>query len=200
MAAGRCRPRAGRNPGRVGPVNTVEFAGAIRREDLIVRRTVIDTMGRVREFPSTAARLVARLRVMSSGCIEWQGSRSPKGYGRIRHDGETRLAHRVAYALEFGSAPAGLLILHSCDNPPCCNPSHLRAGTPSDNTSDMLERGREDRRFNEDNPRTKLTRDDVGAVRAAAADGQSFKSIARVWGVHPVTVSRICRNLRRTAA
>ncbi len=51
-------------------------------------------------------------------------------------------AHRFAYALWKGEIPDGLWILHSCDQRPCCNPDHLRAGTAKENTQDMHERGR----------------------------------------------------------
>lgn len=88
------------------------------------------------------ARIEARVTVTADGCWEWQGARLPKGYGRIGIDGSVQLVHRVMYTLDQGQIPEGLHVLHSCDNPPCCNPGHLRAGTPSDNMLDAVERGR----------------------------------------------------------
>src|SRR3954465_9420162 len=63
-------------------------------------------------------------------CWEWQGARTNKGYGyvgRWRRDRE--VAHRRAFRLANGHDAAGL-VCHACDNPPCCNPSHLYDGTP----------------------------------------------------------------------
>lgn len=40
-----------------------------------------------------------------------------------------------------GPIPEGMLVLHSCDNPRCVNPVHLRVGTVSDNASDREQRG-----------------------------------------------------------
>lgn len=51
-------------------------------------------------------------------------------------------AHRVAYEIANGPIPDDLWVLHSCDNPPCCNPSHLRVGTYKDNVRDRVERDR----------------------------------------------------------
>lgn len=48
---------------------------------------------------------------------------------------------RLAYLLAKGPIRKGQYILHSCDVPTCINPSHLRAGTPSDNMRDKYERG-----------------------------------------------------------
>jgi hypothetical protein len=76
------------------------------------------------------------------GCWEWKRGRYAQGYGQVFFDGKTTGAHRVAFALAKGSIPAGLHILHSCDNPPCCNPDHLRAGTHRDNADDKIARGR----------------------------------------------------------
>ena len=74
-----------------------------------------------------------------SACWPWIGARNRRGYGRISVGGKNQLAHRVAYSLVVGT-PEGTMILHSCDNPPCCNPAHLRSGTAGDNTDDYRTR------------------------------------------------------------
>jgi hypothetical protein len=75
-------------------------------------------------------------------CREWSGSRDPRGYGRVGWRGKVVLTHRLAWELAHGAIPSGLLVLHHCDNPPCCEPSHLFIGTQSDNIQDMLAKGR----------------------------------------------------------
>lgn len=72
-------------------------------------------------------------------CWIWIGSRLPSGYGRI---GGRGYAHRVSWALANGPIPAGMCILHRCDNPPCVNPSHLWIGTVADNMHDRDRKGR----------------------------------------------------------
>jgi hypothetical protein len=62
-------------------------------------------------------------------CWLWTGTMSTAGYGRLRNNGPRIYAHRVAYMLSIGEIPDGLLVLHACDNPPCCNPDHLNVGT-----------------------------------------------------------------------
>jgi HNH endonuclease len=83
--------------------------------------------------------------VMSTGCWEWRGSRNENGYGIVnvrRQGAENARAHRVVYELAVGPIPEGLVLRHSCDNPPCVNPEHLTPGTHADNSQDMVERGR----------------------------------------------------------
>lgn len=52
------------------------------------------------------------------------------------------LAHRVAWELEYGSIPEGMLVCHHCDVKSCQNPTHLFLGTPLDNMQDRDQKGR----------------------------------------------------------
>jgi hypothetical protein len=77
-----------------------------------------------------------------TGCWVYQGFRHKLGYGDFSYRGVNLRAHRVAYTLWKGEIPAGLDVLHRCDNPPCCNPDHLRTGDPVANSRECVERGR----------------------------------------------------------
>ena len=74
-------------------------------------------------------------------CWPWIGRRDPNGYGRIDYGGRPRLAHRFVFLFVNGTEPPA--VCHSCDNPWCCNPSHLWAGTQQDNIKDMIDKGRQ---------------------------------------------------------
>jgi len=83
--------------------------------------------------------------ITASGCWEWNGKRNEHGYGifsvkRLGFDGVR--AHRVMYEHLKEPIPAGLVLRHNCDNPPCVNPEHLVPGTVADNVTDMMVRGR----------------------------------------------------------
>lgn len=82
-------------------------------------------------------------------CWPWIKARDGHGYGTLRIgsrlDGTSRMvgAHVLAYRLADGDPPADKpCILHTCDNPPCCNPKHLWAGTRADNNADSARKGR----------------------------------------------------------
>ena len=75
-------------------------------------------------------------------CLEWQGLGGSNGYGQISINGEKISAHKLAYALMVGNVPAGTVVMHTCDNPRCVNPNHLRLGTQADNIFDAKEKGR----------------------------------------------------------
>ena len=73
-------------------------------------------------------------------CWEWKGNASGGkhgGYGRIKINGKDINVTRVVYEYFKGEIPRRHYIMHTCDNPPCINPRHLIAGTPSDNMYDM---------------------------------------------------------------
>ncbi|MEQ6899281.1 HNH endonuclease signature motif containing protein [Microbacterium sp. KR10-403] len=89
-----------------------------------------------------AERLADGLKRMPNGCLEWQRTRNEDGYGSIYVNGVTTLTHRFAWEIENGPIPDGLNILHRCDNPPCCDPSHLFLGTQAENVDDMVSKRR----------------------------------------------------------
>ena len=82
-----------------------------------------------------------------SGCWEWQASRNKKGYGTICDEngrkGRSLLAHRASYEMFIGPIPAGLFVMHKCDNPRCVNPYHLKTGTAQENSTDMTDKSRQ---------------------------------------------------------
>jgi hypothetical protein len=79
----------------------------------------------------------------SGNCWIWQGPKIPgKGYGVVWFQGKYSYLHRIALQITSG-LPAGMMACHHCDNPPCCRPSHLFAGTQRDNIRDSIEKGRQ---------------------------------------------------------
>lgn len=76
-------------------------------------------------------------------CWPWQGHKKPLGYGRFTNrPGDIQQAHRMAYRLAKGSFDERLFVCHACDNPSCCNPSHLWLGTHRQNMDDMFAKKR----------------------------------------------------------
>uniref|UniRef100_A0A6H1ZB63 Putative homing endonuclease n=1 Tax=viral metagenome TaxID=1070528 RepID=A0A6H1ZB63_9ZZZZ len=130
-----------------------------------------------------------------SGCWEWTANKNNKGYGRFTVDSYAgkQLAHRLAYKDAFGPIPKDGLILHSCDNPACVNPAHLRIGTHKANVADMDERGRRNPPHlkGETNPSSKLTDIQVIEIRRAYIAGEKRESIGPRYGLSPLSVSDI---------
>lgn len=70
-------------------------------------------------------------------CWPFIGHIDRDGYGKYHGHG----AHREAFRLANGRTPE-MSVLHSCDNPPCCNPTHLYEGTQQQNIADRVARRR----------------------------------------------------------
>lgn len=143
----------------------------------------------------------------SGKCWLWRGSRAARGYGRFmvgsRRDGtrKSERAHRVAWELKRGPIPAGLCVLHRCDNPPCVRPAHLWLGTCRDNFADMRAkgRGRNGARVHrgERHSLAKLTRAEVEEIRRGyEAGGTSQRELGKRFGVGQTQISRIIRGHR----
>lgn len=121
-------------------------------------------------------------------CWPWIAFRDKSGYGTTYWRGRRGLkAHRVAYEICYGSIAKGLLVIHSCDNPSCCNPSHLRLGTHLDNMKDKMARGRQARGSR--NGGSKLSEVDVVRIRNLISSGANQSAVA------PQTISQIVRRV-----
>lgn len=109
----------------------------------------------------------AKLKRTERGCLEYDGSRINTGYGKITRrklKNGTILAHHYAWFLETGKWPEDQL-LHSCDNPPCCEVGHLTEGDQLANMADAKAKGRI--KHGEAHHAAKLSEADIIAIRAA---------------------------------
>lgn len=128
-------------------------------------------------------------------CWLWMAGTSKRGYGMLArgaHASGMVYTHQFSYELHIGTIPAGLYVLHTCDNRRCVNPAHLLLGTLQDNHRDMMQKGRNAR--GESHGHTTLTEEQVRAIRARyAAGGISQRQLAREYRVSPDTLSSIVR-------
>jgi len=122
------------------------------------------------------------------GCWEWIGSKTTLGYGQLKHDGKKWYAHRLMWIADNGDIPVGAHVLHSCDNPSCINPEHLRIGTHSDNMRDKYKRG---------GAFTRISQEDAIRIREAVLFGASQKDLAAIYGAHYMTINRVVNRKRK---
>ena len=134
---------------------------------------------------------LGELLVCVDGCIEWTGSRNLKGYGILKSNNKRFRAHRIAWALfNNKNITEGLIIMHTCDNPPCVNPDHLKLGTPADNMKDMCKKGRGGVAIGSKNGSAKLKESDVIEIRKKLKN-RTGVDIAREYGVGKKTISDV---------
>lgn len=125
-------------------------------------------------------------------CWEWQGGTTQGAYGIIsRYPPTGRVtyrAHRLAYEHFVGPIPEGMHVLHSCHNPPCCNPAHLSVGTHAENMQQKIDAGRSNR--GERHGHAKLTEAAVLDIRKRYRRYEQglIKALAAEYNVSPKTV------------
>ena len=79
----------------------------------------------------------------TTGCHEYLGSLTDKGYGQITINGRRHLVHRLIYEKRTGRRlPDNVDMCHTCDNPPCFLFEHLFEGSRKDNIRDASKKGR----------------------------------------------------------
>ncbi len=94
---------------------------------------------------STIAKVWTRVRVGSpEECWPVLKPQRWRGYGAIYLDAGDGArhwrTHRLVHFLFTGEKPP--VVMHTCDNPPCCNPAHLLGGTQAENIADCVRKGR----------------------------------------------------------
>lgn len=113
-----------------------------------------------------------------TGCWNWTGPKSGKGYGGAYANGRKEPAHRMMYRIHKGEIPEGLQLDHLCRNRACVNPEHLEPVTAATN----IQRG----------SGTKLTPDQVDDIRASRP-AVTIRELAERHGVSQTTVAAIAR-------
>lgn len=134
-------------------------------------------------------RFLDKIKIMETGCHEWQAGLARGGYGKFQNNGKTITAHRFAYQKFVGNI-GDKHVLHKCDNRKCVNPEHLFLGTIAENVADMDKKGRR-------NTLRKVTVEQVKEIKNLLALRYSQQHIANMFGINQTTVSRIRLNVTR---
>lgn len=127
------------------------------------------------------------LRLVRDGdCWLWPGRRDRQGYGEHSRG----YTHRTAYQLVYGPITNDQQVLHACDNPPCCNPLHLRRGTNRDNQREAMLKNRK-RNAHSKPDRKPVTPELATMVRQLRVAGVLYRDIAAATGLHSQTCMAI---------
>lgn len=130
----------------------------------------------------TIEQILARTATNSNGCKEWLFWKTDERYPRMKINGKAVLVHRRIAELAYGKPDDALMIvMHSCDNPPCIEPSHLSWGTHFENQRDKVNKNRQAQGRN--HGRAKFTFADVEEVKRLKDQGLTLREISNVTGI-----------------
>jgi hypothetical protein len=123
-------------------------------------------------------------------CWEWQGGKNNIGYGLMRDEKRMRTIHRVSYEEHSQTKiPAGMSVMHSCDNRICVNPLHLVLGTHKTNCSDKVAKGRQAK--GEIIGNSKFKNWQVLIIKMRINAGETNSQLAKEFDVSSMCISRI---------
>ena len=129
-------------------------------------------------------------------CWVWKAALDSDGYGSFKYRKDNKRysggAHRISYSLCNPKVNIdGLCVLHTCDNPPCVNPRHLKLGTQLENIQDCISKNRQARGSSVGT--SKLTPIQVLEIIRLYKQGKNKKFLADKFGVSPGAVHRILK-------
>jgi hypothetical protein len=123
-------------------------------------------------------------------CWQWLGSKRDNGYGKFSICEIEYSSHRLAYYFTYGDIPKGMVIMHSCNNGWCCNPSHLSVGTYKENSEYASKCKRTN--WGGKCPFAKLNNEQARAIKYS---DESNTVLARLYNVSNQTIWRIKKGL-----
>ncbi|MCA1799728.1 MAG: hypothetical protein LC650_00275 [Actinobacteria bacterium] len=131
-------------------------------------------------------------------CWPWPYSRDKGGYGRCWVNGKMEKVHQLALKLSGEPRPPSPNnhALHSCNNPPCFNPRHLRWGGNADNRQDQIRSGTQVIKEGETNGRARLTENEVLDILHLVTSGKTQVSVAEQYSVSSSIISDIINGKR----
>ena len=146
---------------------------------------------------AVARRFIEKVQIgRAEECWPWLAHTNPDGYGQLGINHVMLHAHRIAWEFWRGEIPAGLCVLHRCDNPPCCNPRHLWLGTRAENNADRDAKGRRGVSRGELNGNAKLTDEQAREIFLRYhAGGILQRDLAAEYGVVQSKISAIARGV-----
>lgn len=132
-------------------------------------------------------------------CWIFKGSKTRDGYGVIGVGRRQKRVHRLMFERFVGPIFDNKLVCHTCDNPICCNPRHLFAGTNSDNMRDREAKGRSNVPTGENHWNYKLSDTDKAQIVELRNAGLKLNEISAKFNISFQHVSFVCKNYGRAS-
>jgi len=119
--------------------------------------------------------------VNDKGCraiLLTDGTHNLSNYPRATYKGEDWSCNRLSYNLNVSKIPCKIvnrkegLILHSCDNKWCIEPSHLSLGTQSQNIKEAHQRNENPLAFNRNKPHSEETKKRLSEIFRGKKNGE----------------------------
>ena len=135
-------------------------------------------------------------------CWNWLGYKNAQGYGRTWINDKGYYAHRVIYNLAYPNtitlnapyvAAEKGFILHTCDNPSCCNPKHLWLGNHEDNMKDKISKNRGANFSGDKGPRCKLTIFQAREARQLRKEGHTVLALCEKFKLSRASMKTLLR-------